>query len=112
MKKPEEKKATPGKYKRERHPDAAWETRWPNICEYMTTLSYDDGSVREPSSISVKIQEGLVLAVMNDPSVTRSIYRSGPTLEEAINAIEEALHSNRADWRVWKESYGSKRRSK
>lgn len=113
MKKPEDRKPSKnGKYARDKSPDADMETRWPNLCEYLLTDLYDDGSSRERSSLTIKVQEGRILAMVNDPTVTRTLYRVGDSLPEALNALEEALAKDRPDWRVWKDSFGGKRRAR
>ncbi len=113
MKRPEE--ANPkkrGAAKRLPFPDPTWEERFPQVCEFMTTDVYEDGSVRERSGLTVKVQDGKILVMLNDPTVRRSLYRVGLTIDEAVDALETALSGANCDWRIWKEDYGSKRKGK
>lgn len=107
---PEESKVIAGEPS-EPFPDPEWQGCFPTVCEYCTTDRYADGSARERSSLTVRVQEGKLLVVLSDPTVTRSLYRVGQTVELAVLAIEEALTGNTADWRRWKQDFGSKRKA-
>lgn len=110
MKRPESAQpALAGNGTRSRFPDDEWEGLFPLVCEYLTTDIYEDGSTRERSGLTIKVQDGKVLVMLNDPSVKRSLYRVGGSLNEALSAIEDVVGSPNADWRIWKDSFGGKR---
>ena len=84
-------------------PDEMWLKKLPTICEYLSHTTYEDGSPRETSTISVKEQDGKVLVALNDKQESRGLYRSAGSVQEAMALIEKALATNSADWRVWKQ---------
>ncbi len=89
-------------------PDEDWVKRFPLLCSYLADVLYDDGTLREASTLSIKHQDGLVLASLSDVDLERGLYRVGPCVRDALVAIEKALASPAADWRPWKKG-GSKK---
>lgn len=88
--------------------DADWVKRFPLLCEFLAAEFYDDGERRETSLLSLKAQDGLVLASLTDKDLERGLYRTGRTCLEAVGAIEKALSSGNADWRPWRLERGGK----
>lgn len=86
-------------------PKALLETPWckrlPALSEYLCSDSWDDDSPRELSTLTLKVQDGGFLAVMNDLALRRSCYYWGGTVEDALKALEKALGGTGADWRAW-----------
>lgn len=82
-------------------PDEKWKTGLPTLVEYMTSEKWDDGKERELSSVAIKFQDGLVLAVLNDPEMRRGLYVTGDTVEKALKALERNASDPKADWRQW-----------
>jgi hypothetical protein len=83
-------------------PDDRWVKSMPLLCEYLASDAWDDGKPREQSTVSIKCQDGRVLAVLNDLEMRRSLYVSAETVEGALKALEKHLGSSLADWRAWK----------
>lgn len=69
------------------------------LCEYMTAGAWDDGQPRETSTLMVVAEEGLIKCCLNDRALGRSLWRSGATMDAALDALEAALVDPRADWR-------------
>lgn len=108
MRKPEPKQAESGA--RAVFPDADWEKRFPVLCEFLTAVTYDDGTVRKTSSISIREQDGKVLVSMSDHDLERGLYRVGDHVRGALESLEKALTSPNADWRPWRQQKGGKSR--
>jgi hypothetical protein len=81
--------------------DDVWLGTYPTIGEYLSTDSWDDGSVREPSSLSISLRDGQTLLALNDKSMRRSIYTQADTLEDALGLLEAALAGGKCTWRPW-----------
>ena len=89
-------------------PDADWVKRFPILCQFLADVYYDDGELREPSLLSFKAQDGLVLASLTDKDLERGLYRTGKTCLDAVGALEKSLASGNADWRPWRQDRGGK----
>ena len=82
-------------------PDATWAKSMPHVCEYLHDDRWEDGKPREVSTIVIKEEDGRVVVALNDKDLSRSLYRSGETVAEALKALEKALATQSADWRKW-----------
>jgi hypothetical protein len=74
---------------------------YPAISEYLTSLAFPDGSERETSTITLLIEDGKIKAALNDRANSRSIWRSGDTVEEVLACLEAAVADERSSWRRW-----------
>jgi hypothetical protein len=109
MKRPEPSQAgAPGGV--QEFPDEVWRNKLPTVCEYLSHDQWDDGKPRELSTVAIKLVDGRVTAVMNDPELRRSLYVSGPDVLKAMASLERALASPNADWRAWKGVGGKPRK--
>lgn len=82
-------------------PDEAWAKKHPQLVIWLSDDRWDDGTTRELSSLSLKYQEGMVLASLNDQDGKRTLYKAAGSVAEAIQAIEKALQTGNAEWRSW-----------
>lgn len=82
-------------------PDETWKKNMPTIVEYLTQDKWPDNKDRELATVSIKFQDGRVLAVLNDQDLRRSLYVSGDDVSKALRALEKALNDPVADWRAW-----------
>jgi len=99
MKRPEVKERDPSRVVP--FPDESWTKKWPLLCEHLAADCYDDGTPRQPSLLSIKEQDGLVLASLTDKDLERGLYRTGRDVSSALSALEKALDGGTADWRPW-----------
>lgn len=83
-------------------PDAKLMKAYPTLVEYLVTVKWDDGSARERSTVTLFIEDGSVKLALNDRDLSRSLYVTADSLDEALGALEEALKDDSADWRAWK----------
>lgn len=75
---------------------------WPRLWEHLADDKWDDGSAREPSSLSVFVADGQMKACLNDRDSECSLYVSGATLVDCLTALEKRLNGDKeADWRAW-----------
>lgn len=81
--------------------DPQLRAKYPTVLEYLTQATWDDGSARETSALSVFIEHGYVKVAVNDRACRRSLYVAAKTLQEALAAAEEQLKDDAADWRPW-----------
>lgn len=99
MKRPEQvnnERGSPGVFA-----DQKWREKYPTVCQYLADDVWEDGKPREVSKIAVTSQDGLVLVMLNDGELRRSLYVTGDTVEKALAALERQLIAAGADWRAW-----------
>lgn len=89
--------------------DEASLKKYPTLVEYLTTLRWEDGTDRKPSSLSIFVEDGAWKVAVNDKDLQRSLYISGETLQDALGSVEKALRGENADWRAWNAAKGKKR---
>ncbi len=88
-------------------PDSKWAERYPLVSAHMSDDRWEDGKDREVSTLVFKVEDGHMVAALNDREARSSLYRAGETAEKALAALEKALGGPGADWRPWG---GSKRK--
>lgn len=75
---------------------------FPGLVEMISTTTFPDGKKRIPSKVTVMVEEGIIKAALRDEGMQASLFRSGPTIEAALEALERALsEDNPDDWRPW-----------
>jgi len=87
--------------------DVKWVEKHPAINEYLTVISYGDGSPRQPATINFFVgREGYTL-VLQDRDVGRSLWASAGTVEQAWRILEQqAQKGEEAPWRTDKRDTG------
>ena len=74
----------------------------PSVVEHLVDSTYDDGSLRETSTLTVFIDAGVLKVGLNDRDNRRTLYVSGPDVGSALESLERALRAQAPDWRPWK----------
>jgi len=74
----------------------------PTVCEWLTSAHYDDGELRETSTIGLFVDCGVLKLCLNDRDLCRTLYVTSDSLEGALEALEKALRGGTPDWRPWK----------
>ena len=83
-------------------PDGAWLKNYTMLSEMLTCEKYDDGSKRKTSTITAFVDQGAFKVCLNDRDMEQSLYRSGRSFGEALDALELALIEGKDDdWRSW-----------
>jgi len=80
----------------------------PKLAEAVADAWWDDGSPRDPFTMSVSWSSGVVVAQLNDKEQDRSLATTADTLEKAGDNFEELLGKSVLPWRYWK-SRGKKK---
>ena len=75
--------------------------KWPALWEYVTCRSFR-GQQRVTSTLLFFREDGQWKLCVSDRDCDRVLFRSGESIEEALDAAEKALASPRADWRASK----------
>lgn len=83
-------------------PDPAFAKIHPTLAEYLGDDRWEDGSARERSSLQLKVQDGVILAVLQDHELSRGLYVVGESVTAALRALEKHAGGPGADWRSWK----------
>lgn len=81
--------------------DEDFRKRFPTIMEYLTEVTWEDGTARESSTVTTFIEDGLFKCALNDRDGHRSLYVTGDTFKKAMEALEKAVSGTAADWRAW-----------
>lgn len=81
--------------------EASWGVRFPRLLEHMSDESWEDGSARETSTLTLKVEAGRWNVALNDRCAKASGYVTADTMEGALEALETALEECRVDWRPW-----------
>nr|CDL66643.1 unnamed protein product [uncultured bacterium] len=99
MKRPEQ--VPKGGLRREEFGEKSWERKHPALMEFLLDETYDDGSPRQTSTISLFVEDGTFKAALNDRDLRRSLYVAAATVLGTLDAIEAALGNGTATWRSW-----------
>lgn len=71
----------------------------PALMEYLTAASYPDGAPRETSTVMLFCDGGVFKACLNDREAQRSLWASGPSFLDALEALEAMLSTGTGEWR-------------
>jgi hypothetical protein len=85
-----------------RSADVEFRTQYPHVTEYLENTTYDDGSPRQPSALSLFVEDGNCKVALNDKDCQQSLYVTAQTFTECLCLLEECLATNRVVWRPWK----------
>ena len=69
------------------------------LFDHMTQQSWEDGSERPTTTLSISYGDGRFLGCVRDRATARIAYLSGDTLSELLDAIQQALESEQMVWR-------------
>lgn len=73
---------------------------WPLLLEYLTAEAYPDGQKRQTSSLIVVSDGSSWRVCLSDKDNARTMWKAGPTIQDALQAIELALMADDpGDWR-------------
>lgn len=75
---------------------------YPGLCEFLGALVYQDGSAREPGSITITVDAGRFRLSLNDKDQSCSATVTADNIGEGIKCLEKKLQEDTLDWRAWK----------
>lgn len=107
MKKPDDRPASAGSARPTS--DATFYNRCPQLHDYMTCCSWEDGSARVTSTVMFLLEDGTWKGCLNDRALERSLWRSGASLADVLDCLEAALVTQSNDWRKWQGGAKKKR---
>lgn len=86
------------------------ERSYPALAQYMTALVFPQGGLREPSTVTLCVEDGKLKGCVNDRANEASLWRSADTVAELLAALEAALEDPRSTWRDWSKGFRSRKR--
>jgi len=81
--------------------DQAWLKSCPLLCSYLADEFWDDGQSRQPSTLTIKQEDGRLNMALNDRDEGASLYVTADDVSRGLKALEKALESSNPDWRRW-----------
>jgi len=89
-----------GSGRQEAATDAQLARTHPTLFEYLTALSYADGTERQPCTLLVFTGDGEWKACLNDRDADAHLWASGKTLGALLATMEERLCDDCPGWRA------------
>lgn len=71
----------------------------PSLWEFLTHRQWDDGTPRQPGSVTVFYEDGVWKACLNDRDAGLVAFRTAPTPIELAVSLEGALARDTLEWR-------------
>lgn len=72
---------------------------WPNLAEFLTRLSWEDGAKRKTGTVMVLAEQGVWKCWIHDRDGLRSGWVSAGSLYDLVNVLETALGEDSVTWR-------------
>lgn len=82
-------------------PDEEFVLSYPVLTTFLCDSAYDDGSLRERSTLTVFVEDGSIKVALNDRAEARSLYVAAQTLPEALELLERGVNADQPPWRLW-----------
>lgn len=82
--------------------------KYPLLAEHLIDETWSDGSSRETSSVTFRVEDGRFNLALNDRALKQSAYVTADSLETGLASLEKGLRGGNLDWRPW----GSKKTKK
>jgi len=81
---------------------------YPTLWKFLTTLQWDDGSPRQPATVSIFMQAGRWTACLTEKNWDLILFATAERLEGLWEALDGRLADPAADWRVNRRGPGDK----
>jgi hypothetical protein len=88
--------------------DEDFAMQYPLITQYLIDRRWDDGKLRELSTLTLSAPEGTIQLGLNDKDARRTLYTSAATVAEALELMERAIREAQGTWRPWHNAKGGK----
>ena len=72
---------------------------FPALSEFLLIRKMDDGTVRQGASLLIFAEDGVWKACLNDRAEERTLWCSGSTFADLLDALEAMLQSDSPQWR-------------
>jgi hypothetical protein len=85
---------------------------YPALWEFLTVMSWEDGTARAPGSLSVFFGGYGLQAALNDKDGGLVAFVSGDTLTALLEALDQGIANDALDWRRSVQTNGRNRGKK
>lgn len=82
--------------------DPEWLSELPAVHDYLTAVRDEDGAARRTSTITIFCEQGAWKVFLNERTINASLCATGPTVKDALGALEIMLEGDDPPWR-WNE---------
>jgi hypothetical protein len=69
------------------------------LLEFLSSVLWEDGSKREPGTLTLTVTAGRWSLRVKDPNGKRYAYLTGDTVDSCLESVEKGLQSDQLDWR-------------
>jgi hypothetical protein len=80
--------------------ECALSKKYPALSEFLSSLTWEDGSVRATGTITLMCDQGVMKAALNDRDSMCGTFVSGRSLTALLEAIEAGLAGGSLEWRA------------
>jgi hypothetical protein len=80
--------------------------KYPVLWSHLTQTSWDDGLVRETSSLLVFLQDGMLKGMVRDREHGLCLWMAAGSLGGLLDALEAGLCDPQAEWRIDRQKEG------
>lgn len=77
----------------------AFSVKYPALYEYLRVSVWEDGALRETSTLLVLWEEGAWKGCLHDRAQSRVLWVTGRSLMDLLQRLDAGLASGEADWR-------------
>lgn len=82
--------------------------KYPALMEYLTVSVWPEGGERTVSTLLLFCEDGVFKACLNDRDAGRSLWVSGASVPDALEALESTLRHGGGEWRASGQFKGKK----
>lgn len=79
--------------------DEAWMLKHPALVEFMTLEAFDDGQLRQTTTVLLFSESGVYKACVSDRDGGRVAFVTAGGLVSLLDAVEAGLQQSSLDWR-------------
>lgn len=76
-----------------------WAQKYPLVCEFLLSATWDDGSLRVPGLLRLSTRDGKLTVMLKCEDSHRVAFISATSLKEALQLAQKGLETDRLDWR-------------
>jgi hypothetical protein len=90
--------------------DTAFLNAFPDLHDHMTQVRWEDGSLRNTSSVTLFIEGAQWKACLNDRDAGLVAFVAGRSFNDVLRALNDGIKGDTLDWRPSRSAVGSPRR--
>lgn len=81
----------------------------PKLAAFVADAWWDDGSPRDPCTVSVNWKSGMAMVQLNDSENERCLATTAESLSDGLKALETLLEGAVLPWRYWQKKRDKKK---